>query len=51
MFWIGVVVGLIVGVVIMACCSISGHKSECERCPARQLWDTAHGNAWEAGSE
>jgi len=47
----GGMVGVFVGVVVMSCCALSGRKSECERCEARQLWDAAHGHAWEAGSE
>ena len=53
MFWIGFAfaAGVTVGVIIAAGYELSGRRSECERCEARQLWDTAHGNAWEAGSE
>ena len=53
MFWLGFVVGGILGVfvgVVFACCySMSGSKSECERCDARQLWDSLDAYTWEAG--
>ena len=53
MFWLGFVVGGMVGVfagvVLMSCCALSGRKSECERCDARQLWDSLDAYTWEAG--